>query len=83
MPDKEQVYDEQINPLMTQIIDICMKHGIAMFCDFAIPTEEDPDLCCSTVMPDGEGQHPQLHRLIIAVKRQTTNIDEFNVAKGN
>ncbi len=31
---KEQVYDEQINPLMAQIIEICKQHKIALLANF-------------------------------------------------
>lgn len=50
--NKEQVYDEQINALMAQVIDICKEHKIALVASFAIPTEEDPDLVCSTFLID-------------------------------
>lgn len=32
--DKEKVYDEQISPLMKQIIEICQKNDIPMFTEF-------------------------------------------------
>ncbi len=34
--NKEQVYDDQISPLMLQIIDICKAKGIAMMASFDI-----------------------------------------------
>lgn len=49
-PNKEQVYDEQINPLMAQIIAICQTHKIAFVASFSIPTDEDPELACSSAM---------------------------------
>ena len=54
--DKEQVYDTEINPLMAQIIAICKRAGISMFATFAIPTESNPDLCCSTRLSDETGE---------------------------
>lgn len=48
---KEQIYDEQINPLMTQVIAICKENGIGLFLTACIPTEEDPHLMCSTCLP--------------------------------
>lgn len=74
--NKEQVYDAQINPLMAEIINICQRHGIAMFCTFAIPTEADPNLQCTTIMPDGDGKHPHSHPVLIAVMRSSTDIDQ-------
>ena len=53
---KEQVYDEQINPLMTNIIRICKEHKIAYLASFALgfdPDGDDPDsqlLCTSTAL---------------------------------
>ena len=56
--NKEQIYDEKIAPLMTQIIAICQEHRIAMLATYAIPTEEAPDLACTTHLPDESGALP-------------------------
>lgn len=48
--NKEQIYDEQINPLMAQIISLCKLHKIAMLCSFSIPTEYEPSLMCTTAL---------------------------------
>jgi hypothetical protein len=56
--NKEQIYDEQINPLLQQIINICQKHGIAMIADFAIPTEENKGLHVMTALGDETGRPP-------------------------
>lgn len=45
---KEKIYDEQINPLIAQIITICKEHKIAMLADFAL----DGDLKCTTALLD-------------------------------
>ena len=51
--NKEQAYDEKIFSLMAQIIAVCKEHKIAMVASFAIPTEEDANLrCTSTVLTD-------------------------------
>ena len=50
--NKEQIYDEQISPLMTQIIAICKEHDIQHVVSFAIPTESDPELMCTTAKID-------------------------------
>lgn len=39
--DKESVYDEQISPLMTQIIAICKEHNIPMVAQFQYADTED------------------------------------------
>ena len=59
--NKEEIYDSQIHPLMAQIIAICKVHGIAMMADFAIPTEADEGLRCTTLLPDEAGNNDQLH----------------------
>jgi hypothetical protein len=57
---KEQVYDEQINPLMAQIIQICQTNNIPFAFSAQLTTdEEDEDgaLFCSTFnLPDGTHQ---------------------------
>ncbi len=54
----EQIYDEQISPLMTQIIEICRANGISMIASFAIASETDSDLRCTTHLLDGNGGVP-------------------------
>jgi hypothetical protein len=57
--NKEQIYDEQISPLMTQIIAICKEHKIAFLASFSIPNDEDADLCCSSYMLDDDFEPPE------------------------
>ena len=47
--DLESVYDEQIAPLMTQIIDICKRHSLPMAATFEYATE---DFCTTTIPCD-------------------------------
>lgn len=61
--NKEQVYDNEISPLMLQIIGICRAHGIAMMASFDLshdgegPNGEDcSSLVCSSLLPDGDGE---------------------------
>lgn len=61
--NKETIYDEQISPLMTQIIAICQQHGIAMLADFDISHPENDGLNCTTLIPDGIGKNPTLHSI--------------------
>lgn len=56
--NKEQIYDSQINPLMAQVIDICKANKIAMLATFDIPNDDDPDLACTTHLPDETGKLP-------------------------
>lgn len=55
-PNKEAVYDAEISPLMAQIIAICQRAGISMLASFAIPTADNPDLQCTTLLPDETGK---------------------------
>lgn len=50
--NKEQIYDEHISPLMTQIINICMEHSIGMVATFHISTPEDEGLRCTSAVID-------------------------------
>lgn len=52
--NKEQIYDEKINPLMAQIIAICKENKIAMVASFGIETPEDEGLHCTTALTTDE-----------------------------
>ena len=47
---KELIYDEQISPLMSQIIAICREHKIANLCAFSLEDEDGEKLSCTTAM---------------------------------
>ena len=57
--NKEEIYDSQISPLMTKIIQICKDHKIAMIMSFALPTDEEPGLSCSTALLNDEYEPTQ------------------------
>lgn len=65
---KEDVYDNQISPLMAQIIQICKDNNIGMAASFELdphPHNEDDFLHCSTTLPGAEGELvPSLIRMI-------------------
>lgn len=51
--DLESVYDEQIAPLMTQIIAICAEHKLPMFATFLYmndPPGDDTGVCTTNQM---------------------------------
>ena len=55
---KEAVYDNQISPLMAQIIALCEEHRINMIADFCLGPEADEDadnfgvdVWCTTYLP--------------------------------
>lgn len=58
---KEQIYDEQVAPLMKQVLSVCKEHKIAMVAQFAVPTEDDPDLLCTSALLDDQYEpHPHM-----------------------
>ncbi|HEJ7889842.1 TPA: hypothetical protein SMI07_001854 [Serratia liquefaciens] len=49
--DLENVYDEQISPLMQQIIAICKENNMSMIASFAFENCEERNLgCCTTIL---------------------------------
>lgn len=50
--DLEDVYDEEIAPLMTRIIDICKAHNMPMLASFMYGRDEgdDPKLCTTALL---------------------------------
>ncbi|OLP04453.1 hypothetical protein [Rhodoferax antarcticus] len=58
---KEDIYDNEISPLMAQVIEICKKKGIAMIANFACPNDTDEDLQALSIVPDENGKHPANH----------------------
>jgi hypothetical protein len=52
---KEEIHDEQIGPLVSAIIAICNKHGIAMVASFELGPDQ---LRCTTHLPDETGATP-------------------------
>lgn len=62
--DNESVYDEQIAPLMTQIIGICKKHKMPMMASF----QYAPEGLCTTALPQ-KGQAKQLSIAVEMVKQ--------------
>lgn len=53
----ESVYDEQISPLMKQIIAICQQHQMPMICSFAYDNDAEKDVgACTTVLNGFEGR---------------------------
>lgn len=61
--DKEHVYDSQISPLMTQIIEICKEHSIPMIASFtyAVCQERGPGRC-TTLLNSFEGRQDQANQ---------------------
>lgn len=64
--NKEEIYDSLISPLMDKIISICKEHKIAMLADFAIPTEHDDGLKCTTALLGSDCNPPK--EMLSAIK---------------
>lgn len=56
---KETVYDEQIAPLMAQIIEIAQAHGIAALTTFQLdPDDDGSTMLCTTHLSNGAKEFP-------------------------
>jgi hypothetical protein len=52
---REEVYDDQIAPLMTEIIRICQEAGIPLLASFELDMDEEngPLFCTTSILPSG------------------------------
>lgn len=68
--DSEAIYDEQIAPLMTQIINICRKNRIPMLATFQYGNDEEAgsDDFCTTRIPF-DGENPCLEKAMAMIRR--------------
>lgn len=57
-------------------MELCQEHGIAALTNFAIPSLENLDQQIITGIADGNGNHPHLHKLMIAIAAQ--NVDGYD-----
>lgn len=57
---KEEIYDEQISPLITRVIRICKENKIANVMSFSLDLEEG--LCCTTCMTEDDFEPPEKFR---------------------
>ena len=61
--DLEDIYDEQISPLMQQIIKICKEHGMPVLASFAIANHVDEGTYnCTTYLGGGEDREPERYK---------------------
>lgn len=67
MPNKEQIYDAEVAPLMTQVIELCSQHGIALFATFDLSSPDNEALACTTILPDETGYNPDLHLQLASI----------------
>ncbi len=58
--NKEDVYDNEISPLMTKIIAICKEHKIPMLATFTYENHEERGVGkCTTLLNGFEGRHDE------------------------
>jgi hypothetical protein len=77
MYDKEKVYDEEIAPLMSKIIEICKRENLAMASQFYLQEEfedaeyEGPMYCTTVICPEGDTEgHDQIKHVAGAMIRK-------------
>ena len=78
---KEKIYDEQISPLMTQIIRICKENKIACFATYRLGFDEaiGEELSCSTSIPsDVDADNKMLGKLVKVVKEGYDVVPTFS-----
>lgn len=78
---KEQIYDEEINPLMAQILEICKRHKIPMLATFSTPSEDDPGLFVTSFLLDPEWGTPSEFAEAARVIKPPTVFMAFTVSK--
>ena len=84
--DKEEIYDNEIAPLMKQIIEICQKNQIPMLATFAYHnTEEEGVGLCTTLlngMPQGNITVLQNANRALRASEHSTMLMTISKAKG-
>lgn len=82
--DLEQVYDEKIAPLMTQIIAICKEHRIPVVASFAYArnADEDDTALCTTVLPFEGREVDSFVEAARAVYRRRSGIVALTITSG-
>ncbi|MFV3337887.1 hypothetical protein ACNFB1_11965 [Pseudomonas sp. NY15349] len=86
--NKEEIYDEQISPLMQNIIGVCREHGIAMIASFNIahdgegPNGEDCSrLTCTSHLPDAEGAFDErFSKAAVVIQRSAPHHISMHIA---
>lgn len=80
--DLEDVYDEKIAPLMTQIIAIAKEHGMPILFSAVYRHDENDTLCCTTYDHPPERVIPKFHECIATLTRPAFTAFAITVTKG-
>lgn len=72
---KEDIYDEEIAPLMSEIIKICEASKMAMVASFDISSTDDQHHRCTTALLQEEHNPP--HSMLVALNILFSKAKEF------
>lgn len=78
--DKEAIYDAEIAPLMTQIIDICKKNSINMIASFAIKHDEGGHFLCSSAQLHKGDKPREIADCYNILKNQYMAVPSFDIS---
>ena len=71
---KEEIYDQQIGPLMAQVIAICKEHKIAFVATYSLASQDDEGLQCTSALLEDDCDPPDSYiasmRLIYGRSRE-------------
>ena len=81
--NKEDIYDNEIAPLMKDIIAICKKHEIPMLCSFTYEYCEDKGVgtCETLVGNDGERHNEKLISALKEIRKNDSCITAVTISK--
>jgi hypothetical protein len=74
MYDKEDIYDNEIAPLMKQILAICKREDLPMIAQFYLKEKRDEDedenpmFCSSVILPPKEDMSPDAYKQLRAIR---------------
>ncbi len=67
--DKEKVYDEEIFPLITKVVEICQKHEIPMVASFTYKAYSESTDRCTTILNGFKGRFEPIYQAAHAMFR--------------
>jgi len=79
MEDKEKIYDDEICPLMGQIVKICQEKKVDIFTSFLLKSNEEDYMTCDTGFAYEQKQRVDILTAITRCfdERGIFNIDKF------
>ncbi|EPC5388243.1 hypothetical protein AB6864_24635 [Serratia proteamaculans] len=81
--DLENVYDEQISPLMQKIIAICKENNMPMIASFAFENCEERNLgCCTTILNDFDERVVPEFTQSLRIIRKEPQVFSFAITSG-